>query len=163
VPWGDFEPDALLGALAGAGVDFVVIGGIAAVMHGAARITQDLDIAYAKTPENLEALGGTLIGLGARLRGIDEEGPFVPDAQTLRHVTLLTLDTKVGPLDLLGDPFGAPPYDELRRDAERVTFESLPILIASIDHLVAMKASAGRPKDIADIDELDAIRRQRRS
>jgi hypothetical protein len=163
VPWGDFEPDALLGALAGAGVDFVVVGGIAAVMHGSARITQDLDIAYAKTPENLTALGGTLIGLGARLRGIDEEVPFVPDAQTLRHVTLLTLDTKAGPLDLWGDPSGAPPYDELRRDAERITFESLAILVASIDHLVAMKTVAGRPKDIADIDELDAIRRLRRS
>lgn len=159
MPWAEFHPDALLKALVDSRVDFVVIGGIAAVAHGSARITQDLDIAYAKTAANLDALGHTLLGLNARLRGVDEEVPFVPDAPTLRHVTLLTLQTDAGALDLLGDPAGAPEYDELRRDAVSITLDSVPILIASIDHLVAMKTAAGRPKDIADIDELDVIRR----
>jgi hypothetical protein len=158
-PWPDFEPTALLEALAEHAVDFVVIGGIAAIAHGSARVTQDLDISYATNPENLKALGRALMSLKAGLRGMDEDVPFVPDEHTLRRTSLLTLDTSAGPLDLLAEPPGAPPYDELRKQARRITLGSRPVLIASIDDLVAMKLKAGRPIDLADVEELDAIRR----
>ena len=157
--WAEFRPTALLDALSRHGVDFVVIGGIAAITHGAARLTQDLDITYATDDANLKRLGETLLELKARLRGVDEDLPFVPDDRTLRHTTILTLDTTAGALDLLAQPPGAPPYEQLRRDASRVTVDSISFLIASIDHLVAMKLEAGRPRDLGDIDELDAIRR----
>lgn len=161
-PWPEFEPTALLQALAEHAVDFVVIGGIAAIAHGSARLTRDLDISYATNADNLRALGAALMNLQARLRGVDEDVPFVPDEHTLRRTSLLTLDTSAGPLDLLAEPPGAPPYDELRRQAERITLGSVAVLIASIDDLVAMKLKAGRTKDLADIEELDAIRRLRR-
>jgi hypothetical protein len=142
-------------------VDFVVIGGIAAIAHGSARVTQDLDITYSKEPVNLDALGRVLQELDVRPRGVDDEVPFVPDATTLRRSEMLTLDTKAGPLDLLGSPPGAPPYTELRKGAERITIGNAAVFIASIDHLVAMKLAAGRPRDLGDVDELDAIRRRR--
>jgi hypothetical protein len=147
--------------LVGGGVDFVVIGGIAAIAHGAARLTRDLDITYSKEGANLEALGRVLLDLEAKLRGADDDVPFVPDDRTLRRTEILTLDTTAGPLDLLGSPAGAPGYDELRRHADRITLGNTPVFIASIDHLVAMKLATGRPRDVGDIDELDAIRRKR--
>jgi hypothetical protein len=145
------------------GVDFIVIGGIAAVAHGSARITADLDITYATDQPNLKALADALGELGATLRGVQEDVPFAADDRTLRHATMFTLDTSAGPLDLLAQPPGAPPYDQLRHEAERIRLDSLSVMVASIDHLVAMKLEAGRPRDLGDVDELDAIRRLRHS
>jgi predicted nucleotidyltransferase len=157
--WPEFRPTELLKALAAGSVDFVVIGGIAAVVHGSARLTQDLDIMYSKEPANLDALGRVLVQLGGRLRGVTDDVPFVPDERTLGRTTILTLDTKAGPLDLLTDPPGAPRYEQLRQAAGRTSVGGVPVLIASIDHLVAMKVAAGRDKDLLDIEELDEIRR----
>jgi hypothetical protein len=74
--WPEFRPRALLERLVAAEVDFVVIGGIAAVVHGSAAITRDLDIVYATGNDNLERLGSVLVGLGARLRGVTDDVPF---------------------------------------------------------------------------------------
>src|SRR5689334_16694646 len=110
----------MLRRLTEAGVDFVVIGGVAMLLHGSARLTRDLDIVFAGDDPNLEALGSVLIELQARLRGVDEDVPFAPDARTLANVQLLTLDTSAGWLDVHRRPDGAPSYERLRRHAERV-------------------------------------------
>jgi hypothetical protein len=61
----------------------------------------------------------------------------------------LTFDTRFGPLDILGDPTGAPPYERLREGAgEKVRIDGEPVSVASLDHLIAMKEAAGRPKDL---------------
>jgi hypothetical protein len=143
------------------GVDFVVVGAVALIGHGSARNTRDLDICYATDPANLEALGAAMVELGARLRGVPDEVPFVPDAGTLRRTTILTLETPDGWIDLLASPSGAPAYAELRSRAERVTFDGMAILIASLDDLEAMKRAAGRPQDIIDLEEIEVIRRLR--
>lgn len=152
------SPTSLLVRLADATVDFVVIGAIAVVAHGHIRTTRDLDITYATEPENLEALGRALVALDARLRGVAEVVPFVPDGRTLRGAELLTLETAAGSLDLLAAPPGAPPYAELKARAEPIEIEGRPVLIAAIDDLLAMKRSAGRPRDLEDIEALEAIR-----
>jgi len=143
------------------GVDFVVIGGVAALLHGSAQLTTDLDITYATDETNLEVLGEVLISLGARLRGVDDDVPFVPDGRTLRHTQILCLQTDAGILDVLAGPDGAPPYATLRTRAERHRIGELPVLVASIDDLIAMKRAAGRPKDLAAIEDLEAIQRLR--
>lgn len=157
--WPEFHLAALLSRLVAQGVDFVVVGGIAMVGHGSARITRDLDICYATDPANLEALGRALLQLGARLRGIDDNVPFVPDAQTLRRTSMLTLDSPDGWLDLLVSPPGAPSYEQLRSRADRVTIDGIAVLIASLDDLEAMKREAGRPVDKLDLEEIEVIRR----
>ena len=159
--WPEFRPGALLKRLVAHGVDFVVVGGIAMVGHGSARITRDLDICYATDPANLEALGGALVELGARPRGVDEDVPFVPDGRTLRRTTILTLDSPDGWIDLLVSPAGAPDYHQLRSRAERVTIDGIAVLIASLDDLEAMKSAAGRPIDEIDLEEIEVIRRLR--
>jgi predicted nucleotidyltransferase len=144
------------------GVDFVVIGGIAAVLHGSPRATFDLDVCFATDESNLEALGEVLVGLDARLKGVAENAPFVPDAPTLRRVEVLTLDTAAGELDVLAKPSGVSRYEALRRRADRFDLGGFSVLVASLEDLIAMKQAANRPKDRADVEELETIRRLRR-
>jgi hypothetical protein len=155
------SPVALLERLASGQVDFVVIGAIAVVAHGHIRTTRDLDITYATDAANLDALGRVLVNLDARLRGVAEVIPFMPDGRTLRGAELLTLETGFGSLDLLAAPPGAPPYPELKARAEPIEIEGHTVLIAAIGDLVAMKRAAGRRRDLDDIDALEAIERLR--
>jgi hypothetical protein len=147
--------------LAAAEVDFVVIGGVAVILLGSARNTKDLDITYDTARENLLRLGHVLIGLNARLRGVDDEVPFVPDERTLRQVSLSTLDTDAGWLDLLAEPPGGPSYSDLRARASEVDLDGVTVRVADIDDMIAMKKVAGRLQDVADISELEAIKRLR--
>ena len=158
----EFRVDRLLGTLTAHGVDFVVVGGIAATLLGSARDTFDLDICPATDRKNLETLGKALVELGAKLRGVEEPVPFVPDERTLGRVEVLTLETDKGPLDILVRPDGCPPYEQLRRRAERKDLGSFSVLVASIEDLIAIKESAGRPKDHVVVEELEAIRGLRR-
>lgn len=159
--WPELDVDELLRRLVAGGVDFVVIGAIAVVLHGSARLTRDLDIIFAADDANLEALGRVLGALHARLRDIEEDIPFVPDAGTLRGVQLLTLTTTSGWLDVHKTVDGAPRYETLRRNAERMDLGDFFVLVASPDDLIAMKRAAGRDRDRADIAEIEAIKRLR--
>jgi hypothetical protein len=88
--------------------------------------------------------------------------PFVPDGRTLRRTQILTLATDDGWIDLLAAPSGAPPYAQLRDRADRVIIGDVAIRVAALDDLEAMKRAAGRPRDLLDVEELEAIRRLRR-
>jgi predicted nucleotidyltransferase len=156
------SPSALLTRLADADVDFVVIGAVAVVAHGHIRTTRDVDITYATDQANVERLGRVLVETDARLRGVAEVVPFIPDGRTLARVELLTLETREGSLDLLAHPPGAPGYDELRREADEIEIEGRAVRIASIEHLLAMKRAAGRPQDLLDIEALEILRARRR-
>lgn len=156
-----FDAQSLLRKLSMRGVDFVVIGGIAGVLHGAGRNTFDLDICFSSDPTNLDVLGSVLIDLEATLAGVPEDLPFVPDGRTLRAIEVLTMDTIDGRLDVLRRPAGAPPYAELRRNADRFDFGEFVALVSSLDDLIAMKRAAGRAKDLAALEELEEIRRRR--
>lgn len=159
--WPSFRPTRLLRRLVEGGVDFVVIGGVAVIAQASPRLTKDLDICYSPDPPNLEALGAVLIAADARLRGIDEDLPFVADARTLRHAQMLTLMTSDGALDLLAEPPGCPPYEVLKAGADRIELDDLPILVASVDDLIAMKRAAGRPQDLIDLEALEIARDRR--
>jgi len=155
----DFQPRKLLTHLAGHGVDFVVVGGIALAIHGSERNTFDLDICPDQGPENLDSLGQALIELEARLRGITEDVPFIPDGRSLRGIEILTLDTTLGPPDVLSRPSGSPPYDRLRRRAKQVDIGPAVVLVASVDDMIEMKRAANRDKDRLDLDALETIKR----
>lgn len=158
---GDFDPRHILGLLTAHGVDFVVIGGIAAVLHGSARVTQDLDVCFATDDANLDVLGKVLLELDARLRGSTDDIRFTPDRATLRRVEVLTLETNAGDFDVLARPDGMASYRRLRANADRYDVGAFAVLVVSVDDLIAMKQAAGRTKDLADVDELRAIARLR--
>ena len=159
--WPEFQPREILRTLTGAGVDFVVVGGIAVVLSGYGRATRDLDIAFAGDAGNLEALGQVLVGLDSRLRGVGDELAFVPDAKALAGVQLLTLETSQGWLDVHRTLPGVRSYEALRRRATRVMLDDVSVLVASVDDLIAMKRAAWRPQDLVDIEALEAIKRLR--
>lgn len=160
--WPDFDPRHMLKVLVEAGVDVVVIGGIAVVLSGYGRATRDLDIAFAGDGANLEALGQVLVKLNARLRGVADNVPFAADARTLSGVQLLTLETDLGWLDVHRTVPGIVSYERLRKEAERVMIGGFPILVACVDDLIAMKRAAGRPQDQIDLAALESIKRLKR-
>jgi len=144
----NFRPRPILDALLAQAVDFVLIGGMAGVVRGSSYPTFDIDIAYGRGRENLERLAAALNLLGAQLRGAPPGLPFILDAKTLGNGAHFTFETPYGSLDILTDPDGAPRYDELKRAAgEPEELEGVMILVASLDHLIAMKEAAGRTKD----------------
>jgi len=157
VPEPELDPAPILEALVRHGVDFVVVGGLAGVAHGSAYNTRDVDVAYARTSENYERLEAALAELGATLRGAPEGLPFVADAATLHAGLNFTFDTEHGSLDILGEPSGAPRYDEMRSAGMDTPAWGLTVRVASLDHLIAMKEAAGRPKDLLMASEYRVI------
>jgi len=98
-----------------------------------------------------------LRSLDAQLRGAPPDVPFLLDAQTLKAGANFTFTTSLGSVDLLGDLAGSPPYDRLRQAATVIDVLGHEIRVASLDHLIAMKEAAGRPKDKLMATEYRAI------
>jgi hypothetical protein len=142
-----FDPVPVLAAFARAGVDFVVIGGVAGGAHGSAYGTFDIDLAYSRERENLERITSVLRSLDAKLRGAPPDVPFQLDADTLEEGGNFTFTTRLGSVDILAYPAGAPPYERLREEALVIDVHEMPVRIASLDHLIAMKEAAGRTQD----------------
>src|ERR1017187_5260697 len=93
------------------GVEFVVIGGLSASLHGSARLTFDLDICYARSLSNLRRMAASLAPFHPRPRGFLSDLPFLWDERTLQNGTVFTLDTDLGPIDLLAEVAGVGAYD----------------------------------------------------
>ena len=144
----EFRPRLILRALLAHDVDFVLIGGMAGIARGSSYPSYDVDIAYERSRPNLERLAAALQELQATLRGAPPDVPFLLDAETLERGAHFTFSTPYGSLDILTDPDGAPPYVQLRAGAgEPSLVEGERILVASLDHLIAMKEASGRTKD----------------
>ena len=142
----------------------MLIGGLAASLRGAPYMTGDVDICYAKDDENLERLARALRELGAQLRGpgVPEDLPFQIHPETFRLGDHFTFTTDAGKLDVMGVPSGTRGFADLEAAAEPLDVEEMTIRVASIDDLIAMKLAAGRTKDLAAAEELEAIKRLRR-
>lgn len=149
---------ALIRRLADSQVEFVIIGGLAVLVHGHVRATLDLDVCYARAPENLERLVGALAPIHPRLRGAPEGLPFFFDAQTLRNGLNFTLVTDEGELDLLGEVTGVGGYGDLAPQAVPTELYGSAIKLMSLDDLIRAKAAAGRPKDLLDLEALRALK-----
>jgi hypothetical protein len=155
-----FDPLRILETLRRHDVRFVLIGGFAARLLGSPTLTNDLDLCYARDDRNLEGLAAALRRLSARLRGVDEEVPFLLDARTLAAGDAFTLVTDAGNLDILGYPSGSGGYDALLRTAEIMEIDGHPVAVAAIDDLIRMKLAAGRPKDRIEVEILSALQEE---
>jgi hypothetical protein len=153
-----FDPFRLLETLNRHGVRYVVIGGFAAKLHGSPALTADVDICYAREDADLERLVAALAEVHPTLRGADEGLPFQLDARTIRNGDSFTFVTDAGDLDILGTPAGTMGYEQLARNAVRMDLESVEVDVASLDDLIAMKRSSGRPRDRAHLEILVALR-----
>jgi predicted nucleotidyltransferase len=148
---------SLLEALNDAQVRFIVIGGVAGIAHGAARVTLDLDIVYARDDRNLESLASALRPFSPYLRGAPAGLPFVLDAETLRRGLNFTLITDRGDIDLLGEIAGGGGYAELAAHATAIELLGQAVLVLNLRKLIEVKRAAGRPKDFEAIAELELL------
>ncbi|HEY3241336.1 MAG TPA: hypothetical protein VGL92_17355, partial [Acidimicrobiia bacterium] len=154
-----FDPAALFEVLAGHAVDYVVIGGMAATLHGSVHVTFDVDITPKRDPDNLQRLAEALEELEARLRVPNEpEGVgFAHSAAFLARCQILTLTTRFGDLDISFVPSGTDGYPDLRRDAVELTIHGTRIMVAALADVVRSKEAAGREKDRLVLPELRAL------
>ncbi len=151
--------DAMLCGLADQSVDFVVVGGVAAELQGAAGRTDDLDIVYDRLPENLDRLANFLKGVGSTLRGAPGRVPFAADPRTLAHTAVLALDTRFGALDLRQRIAGVGDFAASRALSRTHAVAGRPVRVLSLDGLIASKRASGRPRDRDEVAELESLRR----
>jgi hypothetical protein len=157
-PFVPLDTERLLKTLYEHRVQFIVIGGIAAIAHGSSMVTRDLDICYERGMDNLRALAAALQALGARLRGVPEDVPFRLDARTLQMGDHFTFITEAGEFDCLGVPAGTDGYPDLIQKAVDVEFGDLTVKVTALDDLIRMKRAADRPKDRFALEILGALR-----
>ena len=143
--------------LSDAGVDFVVIGGWAAIFHGSAHVTNDLDICYSRDSENLRKLAAALAPYHPRPRGFPDHLPFVWDFTTLANGTVFTLATDLGIIDLLAEVTGIGSYNDVRAASLEVDAFDRRIKALNLQALIQSKKAVGRPKDLLILPELEGL------
>jgi hypothetical protein len=142
-------------------VELVIVGGVAATLHGSARLTADLDIVYARSKENIKRLVVALRPLKPYLRGAPPGLPFQFDEPTVRAGLHFTLSTEAGPLDVLGEIAGGFTYEVLHKRSSRFELYGKHFRVIDIDALIENKIAAGRPRDLEVVAELEVIREER--
>jgi predicted nucleotidyltransferase len=146
----------LLHRLADSGLDFVVIGGFAAVTHGSSLVTRDLDICALLTSENVEKLRAILADWHPRHRMMPQKLSFLefPKSGPLRN---LYLETDYGIVDILPSVLGVGDFERIRRNAEMFEIGGRRYQIISLPDLIRAKEALGREKDLLAAKELRAI------
>lgn len=148
---------SMLEGLVDARVKFVVIGGVAAAAHGSTFLTNDLDICYDPARANVERLAELLASWEAYPRGIERGLPFYMDERTFLTTPIMTLDTTEGAIDVLDRVEGVGGYPEVHERSERFPVFGLRLHVLGLRALIDAKRAAGRPKDVAQVPELEAL------
>lgn len=154
--------EQLLAALSDAGVEFIVVGGVAARAHGSSRLTDDIDVSYARTPANLARVVSALAPYTPYLRGAPPGLPFDWSVATLGVGLNFALTTTIGAIDLLGEITGGGRYEDLLPHALTITIFDRDVQLLDVPWLIKVKRAAGRPKDLEVIAELEALQEEMR-
>jgi len=143
------QPDEIFGCLDRHGVSYVLIGGLAAVLHGSPLPTVDVDICPLQEPDNLDRLAAALEELDARVRAADSpEGLAFPrEATFLGSVQLLNLQTRFGDLDISFLPAGTEGFPDLTVHAVEMNIQGSKVAVAALEDVIRSKEAANRPKD----------------
>jgi predicted nucleotidyltransferase len=161
---GALDVRELFRALADHGVDYLVIGGVAAQVHGRRRTTKDLDVMPAPDSKNFEGLAAALVALDAYPVELGASAP-TPTAEQLHVASIVPpLATRHGELHILKDVPGAVEYARMRTRALSVDLKGIAVHVVGMDDLIRMKQATGRPSDIEDVEALTTVaRRETRS
>jgi hypothetical protein len=143
--------------LVDAGVEFVLIGGWAAILNGSVHTTRDLGICYARNAENHRRLALALAPIHPRLRDISPGLPCFWDATTLANGSFFTLTTTLGAIDLLAEVAGLGPYEKVKAASKLVDAFDRQVWALDLRGLIAAKKAAGLPKDLQVLPELESL------
>ena len=150
--------DTAVQILCDADVDFIIIGGWSAILHGSRHLTNDLDIFYSRRTANLKRLALALSPYHPRLKDLPPGLPFVFDEATLRNCTVLTLTTDLGSIDLLAEVAGLGSFEQVAVGAVQVEAFGRTIRTLDLESLIKSKKAAGREKDLRVLPELESLR-----
>ncbi len=157
---------SLLQLLASQGIEFVVVGGVAATLHGGRRTTFDLDVVPRLSSQSWDKTIRAVWKAGGRPR-IPESLDRISDVENVRRwmdekgMRALTFRSADGVMEIDFLVQESHRFDQLLQRAELITVDGVQYAVASIDDLIAMKREAGRPQDLVDIAELEAIKSAR--
>jgi predicted nucleotidyltransferase len=141
------EFEKLLPAPVHAGVEFILVGGVAGIVHGSARVTYDVDLVYSRTGENIQRLANALASHKPYLRDTAVGLPFVWDAKTIRGGLNFTLTTSLGDVDLFGEVARGETYQDLLPNSFEVDAFGVSFKCIDLPTLIRIKELAGRAKD----------------
>ena len=145
------------------GVEFIIVGGVAAILNGLGFTTYDLDVLYRRDRENLRKLARCLEPHQPYLRGAPPGLPFRLDEATLRNGLNFTLTTSFGDLDLLGEAAGAGTFQDVLPHSKEVLAFGVHCRRVNLDRLIQMKRAAGRSKDFEVLGQLQALLEERKN
>ncbi len=157
-----FRPEEMFRVLARHKVAYVLIGGVAATLHGSNLRTGDVDICPARSKENLKRLAEALLEMEPRIRsaGTPEGTRFQCDAKFFAQTQMCNLTTRFGDLDISFEPAGTSGHEDLRAHAVEFDLDGLRVPTASLEDVIRSKAAAGRPKDLAALPTLRMLREE---
>ena len=138
-------------------VKFIIVGGLAATIHGSARLTRDVDVVYERSAENLDRIIKALQPLDPYLREAPRGLPFDWSAATLNRGLNFTLTTTAGSIDLLGEIVGGGGYANLLENTVEATLFGVPCRVLDLPALIRAKRAAGRARDLEAIAELEGL------
>ncbi|HEY0968009.1 MAG TPA: nucleotidyltransferase [Opitutaceae bacterium] len=147
----------LLRRLAEAGLDFVIVGGFAAVTHGSSYVTRDVDICAVLTAENVAKLRKALADWNPRHRLTPQRLSFLHHPQPGIPIENLYLETDKGVVDVLSSILGIGDFERLKQTADEIDVEGMRFRVMSLNDLIVAKEALGREKDLLTAKELRAI------
>jgi predicted nucleotidyltransferase len=149
--------EKLLPTLVGAGVEFIIVGGVAGILHGSARATYDVDLVYSRNEQNIQRLADVLAPCNPYLRNAPLGLPFAWDTKTIRNGLNFTLTTDLGDIDLLGEVARGETYQTLLPHSFEVEAFGIRFKCIDLPTLIRIKEAAGRRKDQEAIAELRVL------
>ena len=149
----------LLERLVAAGVDFVIVGGFAGVVHGCTYVTQDIDICCDFSPANLLRLQRALADVHPVHRMTPKRRRLALTEKSCKQLKNLYLDTDIGQLDCLSFIDGLGDYKKVPQASQLIEVEDTRLHVLRLDALIESKKAMNRPRDKAAIVQLEAIRK----
>lgn len=158
---GPFDPTEIIRILDQHDVRYVLVGGVAARLHGSPSLTEDIDLTPDRSTDNLRRLAAALDELGARLAVPDrEQGLEVPLDENTFSSPVMKFTTRAGEIDIVLEPAGVGGFERLEPNAVEFEVFDIHIKVAALDDIITSKEAASRPKDLAQLEILRELRQQ---
>jgi hypothetical protein len=147
----------LIQRLRDAGVEFVIVGGVAATLHGLDYVTSDIDVCTPLRGENLGRVARSIEGLDPRQRLRPDRAPLPTNLANLTGLRHLCVETTLGAIDFLNEITGLGQYEDVARLCENITVAGAPCRVLTLEALIQAKRAAGRTKDLLALPGLIAL------